>query len=347
MIIFAGTYTKETNSKGIYVLQFDEKDQNLEIRNSVMTENPSFLAVDSTSLYAVNEMGSQAGYTRYLLRDDLSLEQQQVFRTTGAGSCHIILATDTKSMYIANYNSGDILAFKRGYDHEQTELIQVETYSGCGPNQHRQSVPHAHSVNISPNEKHLLVADLGTDKIMVYDILGEGQIKPNEINPEVYTRAGEGPRHLCFNQKADKVYLLTELLSNIITFSYDPDTGRLDREDSLSITPPGYSKPSLSAEVCLSGDGRFLYASNRGWDGIAIYAVAKDGKLSLSEYREGFALTPRSFTISKDDRYIVIGYQDSNLIVVAERNTDTGAIGDLVASIEIPSPVCVVEAYQE
>jgi len=352
MIIFVGTYTKQTNSEGIYTLKFYEDEGTLGVLHTTQTENPSFLAVKNDMLYAVNEAGDSAGYTRFSINEDLSLGEKQRLQQEGASSCHI--DTSNNGLYIANYSSGDILCYLLasnkticnagscsidGLDRFSKKIH----YTGSGPNEKRQKESHAHSVNVSPNKKHLIVADLGTDLLMIYDILEDGTIKENETNATVHVGAGEGPRHLCYHPTLNKIYVVTELLNNVIVLNYEPTTGKVEKEDVFSILPEGLGVNSISAEVFLSYDAKFLYASNRGWDGIAAFNVNDNGDISPVGYYEGFGKTPRSFLVSKDDNYFVIAYQDSDLIVVVKRNPITGEMGEVVASLKIPAPVCVIE----
>ena len=342
MIFYLGTYTEGTDSKGIYTLEFNEETLKLEILNTTMSVNPSFLARDKDMLYAANEMRNQSGYTKFLIEEDYSLKLMQQLLSEGYGTCHIAVNNDINALFLANYSSGDIVGFRPTESSKEDVFTFYIKYSGSGPNERRQKAPYAHSTNISPNGKHLVVTDLGTDKLMVYDILGDGNIRDNEENATVYVGPGEGPRHLCFHPTQSKLYVVTELLNSVISFDYDSITGGITRRDVFSILPEGFTTPSTSAEICLSKDAKFLYASNRGWDGIAAFAVDNDGNISPSGFYESFGKTPRSFMITDDDRYFVIAYQDSDLVVIVQRDINTGAMGDIIASISIPSPVCII-----
>ena len=342
MKFFVGTYTKGTKSEGIYILEFDETDKTIKMLSKTMTENPSFLAADEKMLYAVNEVEEKAGYTSFYINDDYTLKEMQRLSCVGSSSCHIAVSRSKGAIYIANYSSGDILCYKMGETAKSDSFLMGIKYNGRGPNEKRQNAPYAHSVNISPNEKHLVVADLGTDKLMVYDILDNGKIEGNAINAFVDVGGGEGPRHLCFHPTQDRLYVVTELLNNVISFSYNRDTGKIEKEDVFPILPKGYTGDSLSAEIYLSNDSKFLYASNRGWDGIVSFRVDEKGKLSQNGLHEGYGKSPRSFLVSDDDEYFVIAYQQSDRIVVVKRDSKTGGMGEIISEIDIPSPICVI-----
>ena len=338
MILFAGTYTKNTSSEGIYTLEFNESNNDLSVIHTMKAENPSFLITEGTNLYSVNELQNEGGYTKFLINSDYSLKEEQRLTMEGSSSCHIAKREDL--VFVANYGSGNFGCFKKDNDSGLENLAIDISFSGSGPNKRRQSQPHTHSVNVSPNGKHLVVADLGIDCLVVYDITGG--IEPIEINRVENVGAGEGPRHLCFHPTLNKLYVVTELLNNVISFDYNPITGELIKKDSYPVNPSSFSGESTSAHICLSRDNRFLYASNRGWNGLAAFNVDESGDISPMGFFEGFGKVPRSFAISKDNEYIIIAYQDSDLVVIAKRDIKTGEVKDVVSSINIPSPVCII-----
>ena len=342
MIIFAGTYTRRTKSEGIYTLEFNEETEELKTLHTAMSNNPSFLAVSNGKLYAVNEMEVFAGYTRFLINQDYSLTKEQQLRTDGSSSCHIDADGTEGRVFVANYSSGDFLCYRITGQKEGDMLSMRVMHYGEGPNVRRQKKPHVHSTYITPDRKRLIVVDLGTDKLMIYDLHSEAMVSPNAINSEVYVGAGEGPRHLCFGPSGDRIYVITELLNHVVSFDYDEETGKAEKRSVFPAIPAGFKGKSTSAEIVLSHDGCFLYASNRGWDGLASFSVDKNGDIYPLGFYEGFGKTPRSFTISKDDRYFIIAYQDSGLVTVVKRNTATGAPEGVVASAQIPAVVCVL-----
>jgi len=344
MELFVGTYTKGTDSKGIYAVRFNEENNTLTAAGTADICNPSFLAVRNDSLYAVSEVDVQAKMVRFGIKKDLKLMPEREYFFPGSGSCHLTVTENGELAFVANYVSGSFLSIDISEGAKPGEEVKSYEFSGSGPNSERQKSSHVHSVNISPNGKHLIVADLGTDRMMVYDILKEQRmLVENKINKYVKAGPGEGPRHICFHPKAKKLYVVTELLNKVISFSYEPETGRILKEKEFSILPESFKGDSLSADIHISNDARFLYVSNRGWDGITAFKVEEDGSLELSSRYEGFGKTPRNFAISKDGKYFVIAYQDSDTVVVAKRDEKTGEVKQPITQIVIPSPVCVIE----
>ena len=344
MRLYVGTYTDKTESEGIYTLDFDRKTDSFHIISTARSRNPSFLAKRENSLYAASELSETGRIERFVIEEDRSLRHADSVEFPGASCCHATAHPNGLSLYAANYSSGEIAGYALLQDGGFGEQISYIRFEGSGPDKHRQNGPHAHSVNISPNGKHLVAADLGTDKLMVFDIdQNSGALTANPTNPIVNLSPGEGPRHLVFHPQVNRLYAVTELLNNVVVFEYNPATGEITQRQSLPVLPETFSSKSISADIHLSKDCRFLYASNRGWDGITSYAVNDAGDLSSAEHCEGFGTTPRNFAISNDGDYFFIAYQDSDSVAAVFRDKKTGGMKGLAAVISIPSPICVIE----
>jgi len=343
MRIFAGTYTEGNNSRGIYTLEFDPNTPGFRVISSAFGRNPSFLAKHGRSVYAVNELPDTGRLEHFVVENDGSLKVSESVDFPGSVSCHLAVHPSGVSLYAANYGSGNIAGFSLLPDGNIGNRISLINHEGSGPNKGRQSGPHAHSVNLSPNGNHLVAADLGTDKLMVYDIdSSDGSLAANRINPSVAVTPGEGPRHLVFHPIKGKLYLVTELLNNLVVFDYDSESGALAKCANFSVLPKAFTGVSTAADIHLSPDNRFLYASSRGWNGLATFALDDEGDVTSGEFYEGFGETPRNFALSPDGAYVFIAYQGSNVVVAVLRDKITGGLKEIAAEISIPAPVCIL-----
>ncbi len=216
-------------------------------------------------------------------------------------------------------------------------------HSGSGKDPRRQEGPHAHSVNLSPDGRFLLVSDLGLDKILVYRFdSAKGSLAANDP-PFVKLSAGSGPRHISFHPNGRFVYQINELSSTLTAFAYDADGGSLREVETISTLPQGFSGNSTTAEVAVHPDGTFVYGSNRGHDSIAVFAVKGDKCiLEPVEYVSTRGKTPRHFAIDPTGNYLFAANQNSGEIVVFRIDRTTGKLTATDVVLKVPSPVCVV-----
>lgn len=339
--LYIGTYTDGTGSKGIYTLSFDESEGSLEEIATIESDNPSFLAKRGNILYAANERRDAGKVGSYFVHPDGSLSFKNAVEFPGGATCHAAVSVDGRFLFAANYLSGNVASFPILPDGSLGDAVSIVQHEGKGINPKRQQSPHAHSVNPTPDGKKLVVADLGIDKLMVYDIQLSGSLSLNEKQPFVEIKAGEGPRHMAFDAAGNNLYVVCELGNNVIHYSVAEDGGLIERH-TLSVLPKDFSGDSIAADIHLSPDGRFLYASSRGWDGIASYAIDGDGAIEPLGFDQLSGKAPRNFALSPDGRYLLVGYQDSNRIAVYSRDVANGEIQEIVSEYEIPSPVCLL-----
>ena len=343
MLLYIGTYTKNTASYGIYTLDFDSDKQTFNEINVTQSTNPSFLSAYKNNLYTVNELPDAGSIESFGINSDGSLYAKNKILFAGSASCHIAVHPQTRSVYAANYGSGNIAGFTLLPDGVIGKNISLIQHEGSGPNKSRQQSAHAHSVNITPDGRYLLAADLGADKIFIYSINNkDGSLTVNKNCAYAPTPPGEGPRHMTFNNKASTVYVISELKNNVLVYDYKAETGTLTQMQSISVLPEEFTGESISADIHISPDNRFLYASSRGWNGISAFSIAPDGLLSEVKHYEGFGKTPRNFAVSPDGEYVFIAYQDSDSIAAVKRDIRTGEIKELVAKTTIPTPVCIL-----
>jgi 6-phosphogluconolactonase len=353
-IMYVGTYTKAP-SKGIYAYRFQSATGEVTPLGAAglaaETENPSFLAVHPNQrfLYAVNEV------SRYEGKDAGSVSAFAIDRATGTltllnrvssrggGACHLSLDRSGKWLFVANYGGGSVAAFPVHDDGTLGEASAFFQHEGKSVNAARQSGPHAHETVVSPDDRFVLAADLGLDKVFTYRLdPAKGGLAPGEP-PFATIAPGSGPRHLAFRPDGKFVYVLKEMLSAVVVFRYDAGGGTLAELQTLSTLPEGFSGDNSGAELATHPSGKFLYASNRGDDSIAIFRVdATKGTLTSAGRVSTQGKTPRGFAIDPSGRFLVAGNQNSGTVVVFRIDQQTGGLTPTGTVLQVGSPVNVV-----
>ncbi|MCP4263348.1 MAG: lactonase family protein [Planctomycetes bacterium] len=345
--VYFGTYTRGQNSsKGIYRSILDSETGKLStpVLATVAT-NPSFLEIHPNKkfLYAVSEVGGSGGVSAYAIDSntgDLKLLNQQ--SSGGAGPCHVSIDHTGKNLLVANYSSGSASVIRiksNGRLREPTGFVQ---HVGSSVNQRRQKEPHAHSINISPDNRFAFVADLGTDKVMIYRLdINKGTIVKNSP-PYAKLQPGAGPRHFSFHPNGKFAYVINELDCTVTAFAYEPASGALSNIQTITTLPEDFNGSNTCAEVRVHPSGEFLYGSNRGHDSIAVYRIDLDrGRLTFVEHETTNIKTPRNFNIDPTGKFCLVANQGSDSVVVFRINKRTGKLRPTRHKISIGRPVCV------
>ncbi len=354
MLLYVGTYTSgESKSKGIYIHKFDGATGRVSPYRVVEgIEEPSFLTVDRRGryLFAVNETmefdGMKSGAVSSFAIDrksgDLKFLNKQP--SMGGAPCHITTSADGKFALVANYMGGNVAVLPIGADGRLGKPIDVEQHSGTGPNKDRQEAAHAHSIILDVQNKFAFVNDLGIDRVMIYVFdKAKGILSPNASQPSYSTAAGAGPRHFKIHPNGKFAFVVNELNTTLTSLAYDARTGGLKAVDTLSTLPAGVSGSNNScADLHISPGGDHVYASNRGHDSIAVYAVDKaSGKMKLVEIVSTQGKTPRNFAIDPSGSYLLAANQRSDSIVTFAIDRKTGKLTYTGSIIESPTPVCL------
>lgn len=341
--LIIGTYTNKCESKGIYVYDFDSNTGNSNFKNAAENViNPSYLTVskDNNYVYSVNENGLESSVSSFGYKSStgkLSFINKQ--SSKGADPCYII--NDDKNVIVANYSGGNISVFGKNPDGSITEAKQVVQHFGKGINAQRQEGPHVHMVHFSPDKKYVLSNDLGNDMVYSYQYNSNAVSGILKIKDSVSVKAGSGPRHLTFSNDGKFVYLLQELDGALTVFSYS--NGILKKIDETTILAKDFNGSFSSADIHISPDGKFLYASNRGdANDISIFKILKNGKLEPKGQTSTLGKGPRNFVIDPSGNFLLVAHQYTNDIVIFKRNKTTGAITDTGKKIALCSPVCLV-----
>jgi len=341
--LIVGTYTKSCESKGIYVYEFDSKTGDFKLKNN--TENifnPSYLTVSSDNkfVYSVSENDKKTtinafGFNSKNGKFDFLNSQDP----KGLNACYII--NDDKNVITANYSSGSISVLGKNSDGSITEVKQVVQHSGKSINANRQEGPHAHMVSFSPDKKYVLANDLGTDKVYVYQYNPNSTTEVLKIKSSIDLKPGSGPRHLTFNRNGKFVYVLQELDGSLTSFSYAD--GILKKVSETTVVASDFKGVIGAADIHISPDGKFLYATNRGTaNDISVFKVLKKGKLEFVQRTSTLGKGPRNFTIDPTGNFLLVGHQYTNDIVIFKRDSKTGSLTATGKKIELCSPVCLV-----
>jgi len=340
--LLIGTYTSTGVSQGIYAYHADLKS-GVFTQKSVTTgiSNPSFLAIpaDKKFVYAVSESSDKSTVNAYTFNQEhAKLILLNSVSTRGAGPCFV--SVSDLHVVTANYTGGSISVFGRNTDGSVTEVLQVIQHAGSSINPTRQNVPHVHQVIFTPDGKYLLVNDLGTDKVTVY--LYNKKSKNNVLTPfdSLTMKPGSGPRHLTFGKNGKHIYLLQEIDGTVSVLEMKKGKLRLIQETTL-VKKSGIQ--TGAADIHLSRDGKFLYATNRGTaNDISCFAVKKDGTLSFVSQVSTGGNGPRNFAITPDGNYLFVAHQKSDNIVIIKMDKKTGILSDTGKKIEVGAPVCLL-----
>ena len=345
MYMLVGTYTSNEGSKGIYVYKFDTETGESDSISMVEVANPSYLVISPNEkfIYSVGENEGDDGFAHSFSFDkqtgDMVLLNSQ--NTEGSSPAYIALDSKGNNVITANYGGGSISQFNVNSDGTLSPLTNLFTFKGKGPDSIRQQQPHLHSVRYSPDGLFLFATDLGTDNIYRYKSIHsvfEGQPALLETDTAIFkTPAGTGPRHFDFHPNGLYFYVIGELSGEVIVYDYN--MGDLQQKQTILADTVG---ARASADIHVSPNGRFLYASNRlENDGIAIFAIdAQDGTLTKVGYQET-AKHPRNFIITPNGKFLLVAGRDDNVIQVFSVDKETGLLNNTHQDIGIDKPVCI------
>jgi 6-phosphogluconolactonase len=354
-IVYVGTYTTKTSSKGIYSFRFDTRTgQFSAIAVAAETPDPSWVAVHPSGkyLYAANESGKASTVSAFAVdarNGKLTLLNQMA--SLGDDPCYLSFDKTGKYVLVANYSSGTVAVFPilaDGRLGEHTALVKDE--GATGPNKERQEAPHAHWIETSLDDRSVYVADLGLDRVLRYGFdatngtLSTAPVQSDWSHSVLDLSAklarGAGPRHAAFSRNG-AMYVLGELQSTVTAFQMiGTDDFVPTVFQKISALPKGFSGRNDAAEIALHPSGKFLYTSNRGNDTIAVFNVQRrGGRLNLVANIPTGGKEPRHFAIDPGGNYLLAENQLSNNIVVFKIDLFTGLLTPTGQVLDVPSPV--------
>lgn len=347
--LFIGTYTG-TGSDGIYTCTFSaERGELGALTLAAKTANPSFLtfAQSGKFLYAVNELGEFNGESSGAVnafevdRTNGALTLLNQVPSHGGAPCHVSLDRSEKFLFVANYSGGSIAVLPVNTDGQLGHATSIIQFQGSGKDSVRQQSPHAHFVQSTPDNRFVLVVDLGTDRIMIFRFdASTGELTRNSP-PHADLEPGAGPRHLVMTPSGTTIFVLNELNSTITRFDWDAPSGAMTKGETVSTLPPDFTGPNTAAEILIDSQGKFIYASNRGHDSIVRAAIDTDGKLSVKDWTPSGGQAPRHIGIDPSGRWLFASNQRSDVIALFKIDATSGALTQSPASVKVASPVCV------
>lgn len=356
--VYVGTYSAPAlfgpeqgpkgRAEGIYRLRFDE-DCGLLAQDTLYPGilNPSYLTLsrDGTRLFCVHELdtfqGTEGGGVSSYAIEGNGLRLLCSRPTNGGSPCHVALGPAEDVLCVANYSGGSVSAYAVDAG-GMLDDAQTTAHHGTGPNRARQDAPHVHSTTITPAGTHAIVADLGTDTLTSYAIKNSALTQAGA--QVVHTQPGDGPRICAYSAKHNTLYVACEMTSRIAAFACDAFGVPQEYMYSVSTLPAGMDVPGNSgADIHISTDGRFLYATNRGHNSLSVYAIAPDASLAMAQNIPTGGKTPRAFTLSPTGNWLLCANQDSDTITTFAINKEKGTLTQH-AELPLPSPVCLAFA---
>ena len=351
--LYVGTYTDRAPgaSKGIWTATFDTTTGKLSPPAAAAElANPSWVTSsrDGRFLYAVSEVGTPDArgvpsglVVAYGVGRSGELSELNRVSSRGADPCHLAVARSGRAVAVANYTGGSTVWFEVGAD-GRLGAATSDQHTGKGPNAERQERAHSHSVDFTPDDRHLLSCDLGNDRVYVYrhdaatGTIGAHQPAFIGVEP------GSGPRHLVLHPSGRYAYVLAELGNAVATFAWNASEGTLVQRQRASTLPLGTTIDNTTAEIAVHPTGRFVYASNRGHDSIAVFSVdARNGQLTLLANTPTGGKTPRNFAVDPTGRWLLAANQRSDTILTFAIDSSKGTLTRTGATVSVPRPVCI------
>ena len=350
-VIFVGTYTEPEGSKseGLYLYRMDPDSGQLTfVAAAKGVINPSFLEVHphQNFLYVVNEVegwngrvgGGVSAFSINPISGELTRLNQQF--SHGTHPCYVSVEQTGRFALVANYSSGSVAMFPIQSDGTLAEASDVIQHSGSSIHPTRQTSPHAHCILPDPANRFAIVVDLGLDKLLIYQIdLEQGKL---QLHSETIVRAGAGPRHLTFHPNRRFAYLINELDATVITYKYHGEAGRFEQLQVLPALPKDVASENLCADIHVTPDGKYLYASNRGHESIVSFQIDQgNGKLTYIDHTPTGGREPRNFAIDPKGGFLLAANQKTDTIVTFKIDTTNGQLIETGDRVDVSMPVCV------
>lgn len=346
---YVGTYTQKEGhvdgkAKGVHLAYLNTETGTLRY-GDVYDEagiNPSYITIHPSEkfMYVVNETGGNeqqwGSVTALTINEDRSLTELNRKSTLGIAPCHISLDKQGFQVLAANYSTGSVTSFPVALTGKLGSAQNVIRYVGKSAHE-RQKAPHAHFIS-QLRDGTVVTADLGTDSIRFHNFR-TGQLEPSTNS--AIAPAGSGPRHLVEHPLLPIIYVVNELNATVISYQRNADNQFIQHQ-SISTLPDGDNRSGDCAAIKMTSNGKFLYVSNRGdHNNIAIYKVKEDGRLDMVSHQSSLGNVPRDFSISPNDKYLVVANQNSDNLVSFEIDPNSGLLKDPYELKDVATPVCV------
>jgi 6-phosphogluconolactonase len=354
-LLFVGTQTVNgSSSRGIYACHWNPESGELGSADlAAETENPTFLAVDSDAqyLFAANEIaqfeGQASGAVTAYAIDHAAAKLKRIDQVSagGAGTCNVAVDRMGRAAFCANYNGGSATSFVINSNGQLSDPVSHFQYQGHGPNKERQEAPHAHRVTPSPDDRFLLVNDLGLDCIHIYHLNdANARLTPNDP-PQWNATPGSGPRALRFHPNGRFAYCVHEMASQIEVLDWNHGKGTFKSVQKVSLIPEDYHGATRGSDIVITRDGHFAYAANRDYDCLVSFALdPKDGRLTMLGRGSCGGKIPRHLTLDPTEKWLLVANEQSDRISVFARDEKTGKVPENGKDFPISKPQCLVWA---
>jgi 6-phosphogluconolactonase len=341
LTVYFGSHTAGPG-KGFSASHFDTVTGALS-KPEFLLETPApayyIIAPGGRRLYSCNSTGFVSAYSIDPASAQLKLINQKP--SGGGDPSYISLDRTGRYVFVANYEGGNIAVWALAPDGSLGERTAFVQHTGSSVNPQRQTHAYAHSIRVDPTNRFVLVADLGLDKLFVYKFnVKDGSLTPNDP-PFAKSAPGSGARHVEFHPNGRWVYLITEMADTIMLFDWDSKRGALTEVQTVSTLPKDFQGVSTCAEVRVHPSGKFVYASNRGRDSIAVFSVdSKTGKLTFIEDVPSGGKMPRNFDMDPTAHWMLVANYESNNVMVFRIDQQTGKLTPTGQPVTAPSPYC-------
>ncbi|WP_397445677.1 lactonase family protein [Polaribacter sp. R77954] len=343
-LLFVGSFTDKKPGKGIYVYEFNEATGISILKSTVNNiTNTSFLRLSPNGKYVYSVVESQMQHNGKVasFKVDVSNSKLNVLNMQDCGGlnpAHLAIDNSGSFLVNSNYSGGSLSQFHIKNDGSLSESNQILKFKDSSSIKGRQSASHIHSANFSPDQKYVFAHDLGADKIRRFTVVNKKGKISLQNQQEIKVKPGSGPRHFTFHPNAKFGYGINELSGKIDAYSYKNGVlNFIEDYQSYQQKQEIYS----AADIHISKDGKFLYASNRApkENSIAIFSVnLNNGKLTKVGHSATGGIHPRNFAISPSGKFVLVANQFTNSIVIFRRNLKTGLLRKLPNEIKIKSP---------
>ncbi len=349
--LYIGTYTTgDSSSKGVYTCEFNSETG--QITTPVLAaelRNPSFLAVHPSGrfVYAVNEFSEgsgrgRGGVTALLVQPDGTLRKINEQPSPGGAPCHCNVDSTGTTLLIANYAGGNVVAYPIAPDGSLQPASSVRQHEGSSIDKSRQEAPHAHSINLSSDNRFAYAADLGLDRILIYSFDAANHTLTPADPPFAAVTPGGGPRHFAIHPSGRFAWTNNEMTMVVTGFRRNANDGSLFAIQEITTIPGGYNGRKSTAECLVHPSGKFLYVSNRGHESITAYTIDEtSGLLTYVENENTGGREPRNFFIDPSGRWLLAENQNTDTIVVFSIDAETGALNPAGQSVSVGRPVCI------
>ena len=342
---YIGTYTKPGKSEGVYVSKLDTDTGKLgPVELAGKAASPSFLALtpDGKHLYAAIEAGG-GSVAAFAVGEGGKLTALNTLPAGGEATCHVWVDATGRNVLAANYSGGSIAGFRTNADGSLGARSAFVQYEGTGPDKARQEKPHAHSIYTDSTNQFVYSCDLGTDNVWTFRFdAAKGALTPADP-AAAKVPPGAGPRHLAIHPNGRFAYANNEMGLSVTAFTRDTASGALTAVQTLPTLPEGtVTKGVSTAEIFCHPTGKWLYASNRGHDSIAVYSIAADGKLTWIETAPATVKVPRGFGIDPTGKWLVTAGQEDDKIAVLQIDPATGKLTPNGSTADVGASVCIL-----